>query len=288
MDIYRALIGDPPTDEEKLQAIAKALRARSNLGLAGQLTGDRVMAPVGQQMAEASDLQAQQLGVRGESARYRRYQEAASQRAAELNAREQAWKEADAIAQRKHELQLEGMREGTMRDIASMKAKPSSLDPKVLATFTERFSKELEKAGIPELETNMAEADAILAPYMDPKSSIPGIGPADFSSYMLGKRGDKARSIEQSMQAAWNVLIKARSGAAVTPPEFERLKKEMFGPMATEKGFRQGWETLKSAVAAKRLNIESGYDPEVISNYDYNQSLRKKGAGKKNVVEVDE
>jgi hypothetical protein len=98
-DIYSALIGEPPTEEEKLRALASQLRMRNNQGMVGQLTGDRVLAPFGTNLSKTANTQAEDLGQRGETARYRKYQEATSTRADERQRAEQAWREKNAIAE---------------------------------------------------------------------------------------------------------------------------------------------------------------------------------------------
>jgi hypothetical protein len=68
--------------------------------MVGQLTGDRVLAPFGQNLSKTVNTQAEDLGQRGEQARYRKYQEGASTRADERAQAEQAWREKDALAER--------------------------------------------------------------------------------------------------------------------------------------------------------------------------------------------
>jgi hypothetical protein len=113
-DIYSALIGEPPTEEEKLRALASQLRMRNNQGMVGQLTGDRVLAPFGQNLSKTANTQAEDLGQRGEQARYRKYQEGASTRSDERAVAEQAWREKNAIA----EQNLERAKMAQARDLA--------------------------------------------------------------------------------------------------------------------------------------------------------------------------
>lgn len=113
-DIYSALIGEPPTEEEKLRALASQLRMRNNQGMVGQLTGDRVLAPFGQNLSKTANTQAEDLGQRGEQARYRKYQEGASTRSDERAVAEQAWREKNAIV----EQNLERAKMAQARDLA--------------------------------------------------------------------------------------------------------------------------------------------------------------------------
>lgn len=61
VDIYRALIGAPPEQEEKQAAIADILRRKGAFGMVGQLSGDPVLAQAGQSMQNESQQMAQML-----------------------------------------------------------------------------------------------------------------------------------------------------------------------------------------------------------------------------------
>jgi hypothetical protein len=43
MDIYAAMMGEPPSEEEKLQALSRQLRARQQIGQTGQILGGRLL-----------------------------------------------------------------------------------------------------------------------------------------------------------------------------------------------------------------------------------------------------
>ncbi len=60
-DIYAALIGEGAGSGEKAALIAAALRRRNMLGQLGQITGDRVLSPVGKGLSQSSDNYAEQL-----------------------------------------------------------------------------------------------------------------------------------------------------------------------------------------------------------------------------------
>jgi hypothetical protein len=61
MDIYRALIGEAPSSQDELAALAEKLRRRRAFGELGALTGDRVLQPFGQNMSNSTDAQVRQL-----------------------------------------------------------------------------------------------------------------------------------------------------------------------------------------------------------------------------------
>lgn len=62
-DLYSALIGAPVDSAEKQAALADLLRRRAGFANVAQMTGDPALAPMGQQQAQQTAQQAQQLGV---------------------------------------------------------------------------------------------------------------------------------------------------------------------------------------------------------------------------------
>ncbi len=61
MDIYESLIGAAPTSPVEIAAVVEALRRRRKVGELGAITGDRVMAPVGQGLSKQADAYAEML-----------------------------------------------------------------------------------------------------------------------------------------------------------------------------------------------------------------------------------
>lgn len=61
MDAYEALISGVPQSQEEIKALVETLRRRRALGEVGALTGDRVMAPLGNSMRQQADQYADQL-----------------------------------------------------------------------------------------------------------------------------------------------------------------------------------------------------------------------------------
>jgi hypothetical protein len=61
-DIYSAIMGNAPTNEEQTQALVQALRGQKLIGQLGMLSGDPYVGKVGQQLDTSSDTQAQQIG----------------------------------------------------------------------------------------------------------------------------------------------------------------------------------------------------------------------------------
>jgi hypothetical protein len=65
--------------------------------------------------------------------------------------------------------------------------------------------------------------DLISGKYTSKGKNIPGIGPVG----QLNIYGDDAKEVQSTLASLQNIVLKDRSGAAVTVPEFDRLKQEL-------------------------------------------------------------
>jgi hypothetical protein len=91
-----------------------------------------------------------------------------------------------------------------------------------------------------------------------PGVNIPGFGRVDVYS-------PEARAMASSMQRVLNITIKDRSGAAVTTPEMERIKKEFAqGRLNTEADMIRSMKTYQQELAKARAMVESGFSKEVV------------------------
>lgn len=128
---------------------------------------------------------------------------------------------------------------------------------------TQALSKRIEDLGVPEAITQFETLNRLI-----PKEGeIPGFGvvAGSFPSVMLSPEG---RSIRQSVAALQNVKIKDRSGAAVTPPEFVRLKEEFgTGKLKTPEQLRQGLDQALMAYRERTRNALAGFDNETRREY---------------------
>ncbi len=60
-DIYEAIIGEGAGKGQRAALIAAALRRRNNMGLLGQITGDKTLAPAGRELTNSSDAYSEML-----------------------------------------------------------------------------------------------------------------------------------------------------------------------------------------------------------------------------------
>jgi hypothetical protein len=149
---------------------------------------------------------------------------------------------------------------------------------KDIETGVTKFAGTLEKAGIPELESALTTAEARLSKHK--MGELPGYGRFE------GAIPDWAASNEQQMsrsdmQQAANILLKARSGAAVTDPEQQRFLREVAsGKGMSEEAMRHGWANLRQSFEAKKANLTSGVSDAVLGEYNNRSPLQLTRAAK--------
>lgn len=94
-------------------------------------------------------------------------------------------------------------------------------------------------------------------------------------NFMLGKDGKKIRALIATVQ---NRALKERSGAAVTPSEFERFEKEIPTWLSSEDNLRNGLKTLRKILDAKIGTIfatEPSYISEIYMSRPNSLKLKK-------------
>lgn len=128
-----------------------------------------------------------------------------------------------------------------------------------------QLSRDLERAGLPEIDSVIANVEKSLTPETAKFITGPGMVLPDRAV------SAEAKEARQNMQKFFNITLKNRSGAAVTNQELDRLKKE----------FAQGfWKTPEQVIngvnAAREIinnhyrSISAGYGPEVLNTYNNN------------------
>lgn len=263
-DIFMAMLQG--MDPSKTQQYAQKLRGQQGLSDLFSLSGKKSIAESGKSLG------AEALGTAtglGNAAATRKYRD-------EMMASQQAQMDrADTRALQQNEFTSSenalnrALSEKLARVSASTRRTPGGYTDDDINRYRSKYSDQLEKAGLPEIETSIGELNKTLADYRDPESGmlkgdLPGTGPLGRFSI-----GDEARNIQRMRQQASNILLKARSGAAVTEPEFDRFKKEFAGTMvSTDQDFLDAWDDFQATVAAKRRNIEQGIPKEARIAYD--------------------
>jgi hypothetical protein len=253
--------GNNPGLAAGVGALQKSAQARSRvqpLGAASVLVGDRVLDNPGYGEQKESDRMARVLQAAGmiqqrrESAEMRRQQAAEAE--AGRNERAEQW--------RALRMTLGGMANAN-RATANEEKKAAARD-KFIETNVQRYSQFLTKEGVPEFMDALDTVDTVLGQYKD---DIPGYGRME-SLIPSAVASDEVQMVRSNMQAAANILLKARSGAAVTEPEQRRFLTEVAGGKAmSEKALRNGWSNVRKHFEAKAAGMAAGYADDIHEEY---------------------
>ncbi len=260
MDIMLMQTGDRDTDMQR--ALSDGLRRRREIGQLGQLTGDEVLMPFGKGLSLSADRE-----VLKEMDR----QDKASQR--ELTSGYYDFQKAQAglaqtMALRKQtEIERHNRATEGRIDLAMQK----TLDRDV-----QKLSANITKAQLPDLQAGIAQIDDELRPYLEANEGLPGVGGlSNIGEWAFSEGG---RAMKARVAKIRNMILKARSGGAVTPSEAQRLLTEFsLGVMNTDEDFLRSWTDFKEQVARGEQNIYGGFTDEVKAQYLLN--LGREGGG---------
>jgi hypothetical protein len=287
-DIYGAIIGRPPTDEEKLKALAGKLRGRSLTGQLGMLTGDRVLNPLGEKVFGATENQAEQIGrfqarqreLEGQ-AEMARMNDIANAREA---ARRRGWEGEQRGLDRALDLEIEGMRAAreAARE-AKQDQKDKDRDDKALAVGTRMLSHDLQKINIPAMERAFSALDATLKPYMSDKGGIkedtdlPGAGLT--GTVFPGVLTPEGKRVRQDIDKLRNEALRMASGLTVTDQESARKLQEIGRYLGgTDEEIMYGLQEMRNVMENVKRNAYAGYDDSVVAEYESRMSSRRAGA----------
>ena len=135
---------------------------------------------------------------------------------------------------------------------------------KALQAQTEKYSKTLESTGLSDLLSAAERAKNAVSGEGD----IPGYGEivGALPDWMSSQAGKDTR---QSIAELQNALLKARSGGAVTPGEYDRLKSELGAGFGRgDANLRKGIANVTATLQNKMRNAQAGYSPEAVGLYE--------------------
>ena len=162
------------------------------------------------------------------------------------------------------------------------------LDFQLRGKADERLRSQVKDLGAALEKANLPEADAVLgavekaiekAPNLPeylagPKSAVP-----DLAVGLTAGNADDIRAGRQAFQKLFNITLKNRSGAAVTIPEFERLKKEFAtGVWKTPEQIKEGVRQARDIIQKHYASVSAGFGPDVLKAY--NDNLQGLGLGR--------
>lgn len=128
-----------------------------------------------------------------------------------------------------------------------------------------KFSDTLQKEGIPDLDKAIADAEGAVGRYKE--GDVPGVGrlTGAVPSALLSDEGNDVR---QAVAAVRNIVLNARSGAAVTDQELRRLVEELgTGVGQSEAALRRGLKRVRDRLDVVKANAAAGVSDEVLQTY---------------------
>jgi len=143
--------------------------------------------------------------------------------------------------------------------------KQKAAQAKAQDSSIQKYSAALEKAAVPDLAAGLDIAEKKLTQYKT--GELPGFG-RFLSAVPTGALGEDGQQARTDMQMAANMILKSRSGAAVTDSEMRRFLTEVAtGAGMSETTLRKGWQNIRKAFDAKRQNLSTMISPEAHDEY---------------------
>lgn len=125
----------------------------------------------------------------------------------------------------------------------------------------QRYSTTIDKAGLPEVMNAVQSVQAVLA--SNKPGSLSGFGRVQ-GLIPDALASNEMQSNRALMQDAANIILKSRSGAAVTGPEQVRFLRAVgSGVGMDEATLRTGWNNVMATIAARASSLGAGWAPEV-------------------------
>ncbi len=267
-DLYDVLLGEAPTDQNKVAQVASSLRRKRGYGELGMLTGDKVLSGVGKGLVGSADSQAEQLQRTRQqdidNAQTKSYQDA------QIGHQGSALKQALAIAQMQDATARRGQDldlEAALARAAKMGAKPKNL------TYSDR--NKLEEAS-----NYIRNTDDLATSFKDEYSQRLGPGPQSrlpnaMASMGVGTKGSKEAS---DWWAGWNQLYtlperNAKFGATLTPSERAEWAKSDINPSMSGEQIRARVANIEKIFRNKGALMDKtykagGFDQDMINSYE--------------------
>ncbi len=282
-DIFDELIGSgaPP------QELVAALRRQRSLGQIGALSGDKNISRLGGNLYDDSVRQATDVrdrrdrdSAREEQRAFARQQQemASADRKAQRDYQYAALKQAGelAAAQNRNAMDIARLRESGDSSSASAQAK------KTRDQQLNKLEAALRTSGIGNVWSALQGAREVVDKYTDKDAKgnvvgyrgVPGVGGlANVRTMGLGSAtqlgsGPEGKDNQAKIAALQNLVLQARSGAAVTDPELQRMLAETGLTMfSSDEDFLRAFPRLMQAAEQSVRNTTAGYDPDIVDEF---------------------
>ena len=279
-DIFDELLGPggaPPAE------IIAALRRQRTLGQVGALSGDKNIARLGGAQYDDSVKQAQDLrdrrdrtSARNEEMAYRNAQAASleTERKGDRDFRNASLRQARELAeaQNRNAMDIAGLRSGNDSGPAK-RARDQQMN---------KLEAALRTSGIGNVWGAVSGAKGVVDEYTDKDPAgnvvgykgVPGVGGLANARQMgigaatqLGS-GPKGKENQAKIAALQNLVLQARSGAAVTDPELQRMLTETgLTTFSSDEDFLRAFPALMQKAEESVRNTLAGYDPDVVDEF---------------------
>jgi len=130
------------------------------------------------------------------------------------------------------------------------------------------------KAKLPDTESTLQPIEAILQETYYRGKDVPGFGPvgSKVPDWAVDEQG---RNLRRDFSQLMNTTLHNRSGAAVTPPELQRLQEEFSqGMFKTDQQFAYAIKRYRTMLEDFKKAEFAGYDPEVVRRYQEQGGLQ--------------
>jgi hypothetical protein len=272
MDDYLAMIGAAPTSREAQEALANSLRRRRSFGELGQITGDKVLAPMGAGMVGQADDYAKQIQKTRladvDNAQTKTYQDAQMQQ-----------------MQKNHVLQQAMLAETRRGNNLDFSARMAAIKQRNMESILESMSKGQDFKKFTDGTRNkmLTQADTassmktLADTFTDEYTQILGAGPQSRLPNTAALMGVGSKGSKDAAQwwGEWKKFYtlgtrNALFGATLTTNEQRAWEEVDINPSMSPEQIRNRInklfaETSRSAERrGKSMSVE-GFDPEVIS-----------------------
>ena len=255
-DDFAALMFGLPEQQMDQQALASQLRNQAKDAMILQLSNDKAIAPVGQQMYQSAYGSAQQAGqdriAEGKIA-------ATNALALSAQQERQANQEENRDLRRQQIASNEAYRQESMN---ARLARQDEVDQQRMDRETrasnEKIGRAMERLDLVKLAGAFQNVKSTFNAFMRRDNELPGINPwmgkSDTAKSIGRIVSDDQDKVWQAIEQLFNPLLKERSGAAVTVPEYEKLKGEIMGA-TTEKAFFRGLDDLQRKLEMEQRSV---------------------------------
>lgn len=119
------------------------------------------------------------------------------------------------------------------------------------------LSSRIEKSGLSDLDPVIANLQKVVPQEGD----VAGVGQTALApDFLISQEG---KDVRQAVASLRNIILKARSGGAVTPQEADRMLEEIgTGPGKNDDQLRRGLVNVSNQLASRKQNILAGYTKE--------------------------